>query len=75
MDASQVEYLVFDFAKGYDPDIIPPLLNILVLALSSPSDGYKREAYIAITQRNEDTLAGFIRQAGESDSAFRPRLF
>ncbi|KAL1951104.1 hypothetical protein VTO73DRAFT_253 [Trametes versicolor] len=63
-DEAQPE-IILGADVGYDPSIIPPLLDILVLALSSPSNGYKREAYIAITQRNEDTLAGFIRQAEE----------
>ncbi|KAI0360982.1 hypothetical protein OH77DRAFT_1492137 [Trametes cingulata] len=46
----------------YDPSIIPPLVETLVLALTQPHGGEKREAYIALTQRNEETLAAFLRQ-------------
>ncbi|KAI9057779.1 hypothetical protein FKP32DRAFT_1583224 [Trametes sanguinea] len=47
----------------YDPSIIPPLVNVLALALTPREDGAKHEAYIALTQRNEDTLANFLHEA------------
>ncbi|KAH9849275.1 hypothetical protein C2E23DRAFT_870795 [Lenzites betulinus] len=49
----------------YDPSIIPPLIDTLVLALARPNRGNRRKAYIALTQRNEETLLQFVRQAEE----------
>ncbi|KAI0673724.1 putative methyltransferase-domain-containing protein [Trametes maxima] len=49
----------------YDPSIIPPLVRVLVLALAHRGDGKKPVAYIALTQRNEITLANFLRHAGK----------
>ncbi|KAJ2984488.1 hypothetical protein NUW54_g10491 [Trametes sanguinea] len=48
----------------YDPSIIPPLVDVLALALTPREDGANPEAYIALTQRNEDTLANFLHEAG-----------
>ncbi|KAI0363050.1 hypothetical protein BV20DRAFT_1040100 [Pilatotrama ljubarskyi] len=47
----------------YEPSIIPALTDTLVLALSQPDGGEKREAYIALTERNRDTLGTFVREA------------
>ncbi|KAI8990592.1 hypothetical protein BD414DRAFT_438344 [Trametes punicea] len=46
----------------YDPSIIPPLVNVLALALTPRRDGHMPEAYIALTQRNEETLSMFLRE-------------
>ncbi|KAI0778766.1 putative methyltransferase-domain-containing protein [Trametes elegans] len=47
----------------YDPSIIPPLVQILAVALTVRKAGTTPEAIIALTRRNEDTLADFVRQA------------
>ncbi|KAI0652448.1 putative methyltransferase-domain-containing protein [Trametes meyenii] len=51
----------------YDPSIIPPLVHVLALALRQREDGTEPAAYIALTERNENTLADFLRHAGERD--------
>ncbi|KAI0334344.1 hypothetical protein GY45DRAFT_1242518 [Cubamyces sp. BRFM 1775] len=48
----------------YDPSIIPPLVQVLALALTPRASHKRPEAYIALTQRNKDTLADFLQQAG-----------
>jgi len=45
----------------YDPSIIPPLIETLRLALENQD----RTALIALTERNQDTLAQFIQAAHE----------
>ncbi|OSD03362.1 hypothetical protein PYCCODRAFT_268392 [Trametes coccinea BRFM310] len=47
----------------YDPSIIPPLVDVLALALKPREDRTTPTAYIALTQRNEDTLANFLHEA------------
>ena len=49
----------------YDPSIIPPLVQVLALALRPRAGDKQPEAYIALTQRNEHTLADFLQQAGQ----------
>ncbi|KAM5532252.1 hypothetical protein V8D89_014091 [Ganoderma adspersum] len=49
----------------YDPSIIPLLVNVLSVAMTSKDGGPGPAAYIALTVRNEDTHTSFLRQAGE----------
>lgn len=53
--------------QAYDPEIIPPLVAILQVALSIPANDHvkgRREAYIALNVRNEATFETFIKLAG-----------
>ncbi|KAH9897817.1 putative methyltransferase-domain-containing protein [Cubamyces lactineus] len=47
----------------YDPSIIPPLVQVLALALTPRTGNRQPVAYIALTQRNEETLTDFLQQA------------
>lgn len=49
----------------FDPHLIPGLVSTLVSALELPSPSSKqREARVALTLRNPDTLALFLKAAG-----------
>ena len=49
----------------YEPSIIPLLVAILYVALSSEDLTKRPIAYIALTLRNEETMSDFLRQAGK----------
>ncbi|KAI0828913.1 hypothetical protein BC628DRAFT_1361283, partial [Trametes gibbosa] len=49
----------------YDPDIIPPLVDILALALGSSKSRHRCKAYIAVAQRIDNTLLQFIHRSKE----------
>ncbi|KAG1886018.1 hypothetical protein F4604DRAFT_1572499 [Suillus subluteus] len=51
----------------FDPILVPPLVATLRLALSCEST---RMAVVALTVRNEQTLAYFVTEAGEQSSTF-----
>lgn len=51
----------------FDPILVPPLVATLRLALSFEST---RMVVMALTVRNEQTLAYFVSEAGEQTSTF-----
>ncbi|TFK86583.1 hypothetical protein K466DRAFT_492516 [Polyporus arcularius HHB13444] len=50
----------------YEPSIIPMLVSVLKVALMPRVEQHEPVAYIALTVRNEDTISGFLQEAGAS---------
>ncbi|KAI0699333.1 hypothetical protein C8T65DRAFT_659522 [Cerioporus squamosus] len=50
----------------YEPSIIPLLVSVLHVALTPRTQKHDPVAYIALTVRNEETIARFLCEAGES---------
>ena len=52
--------------KVYDLTLIPSLISVLRLALYPDQGPINRQAYLALTVRNEATVATFVKEVGKA---------